>query len=421
MLLTLMPWIVMPVPALGTADQIILTFKPEAAESDVEAVKKRFHLDHIHRFKSSHSGLFKTQTPINELKQMVAESAGSVILDIIPNYPLEFFSPDDPYLHRQYFHQIIDTNSAWDITRGTPKVRVAIIDSGIDYNHQDLAPNFWVNQGELGQDSQGRDKRSNNFDDDGNGYVDDWRGWDFGNHDNDPMDEIGHGTLVAGIAGAAGNNRYGVAGIAWNLSLMGIKMSGYDQDGDHHARLASAIQAVEYATSAGAHILNLSWGFPLESAHSFHIDPLKEALIAAGKRGILIIAAAGNHGANNDLTYRIPTNYKLPFLISVAASDARDTLAEFSNYGVKHVDLAAPGVNIFTTSSKGFGSHDYRSGTSMATPMVAGTAALLMSVYPDLRGAELRERILSSVDTIPNWHDKIATGGRLNTLRAISP
>src|SRR6476469_1027622 len=228
----------------------------------------------------------------------------------------------------------IGAERAWGITTGKKSVVVGVIDTGIDAAHPDLSANVWANPGENCPGC-----RNDGIDNDHNGYVDDWRGWDFANNDNDPSDDNGHGTHVAGIVGAVAGNGTGVSGVSPVVRLMPLKFIGADGTGD----VAGAVQAIRYATAMGAQITNNSWG---DDQYS---QALTDAIAEADAHGDLFVAATGNDGNDNDSSPRYPANVDLPNVLSVAASDNSDQLASFSDYGAGTVDLAAPGVNIVST------------------------------------------------------------------------
>lgn len=301
----------------------------------------------------------------------------------------------------------IKATRAWDITTGSHDVIVGVIDTGIDYTHPDIKANYWTNPGESGMDTRGRNKAFNGIDDDGNGFVDDVRGWDFANNDNDPMDDNDHGTHCAGTIGGVGNDGQGVVGVNWQVSLVGIKFL----DGNGSGTLENAIKAIEYATKLGVSLTSNSWG-------GGGYSPTVEAAIAAAEaRDILFVAAAGNDGDDNDSTPHYPASFTLSNIISVAATDHKDALPYFSCYGAKSVDIAAPGVDIW--SAKPGGGGQLMSGTSMATPHVAGAAALIKAAYPDLSAAEIKARIIYNADKQPGLAGKSLSGGRLNAAAAL--
>lgn len=301
----------------------------------------------------------------------------------------------------------IDAPEAWELTTGSKDTLVAIIDTGVDYSHRDLRSNYWTNPGESGLDAEGRDKTSNGIDDDGNGFVDDWRGWDFKNNDNDPMDDNKHGTHCAGTIGASGDDGFGVVGVAWNVSLVGVKFLGADGSGT----LVDAVKSIDYVSAIGADISSNSWG-----GGGFS-QAMEDAISRNREAGVLFIAAAGNASKNNDVQPAYPASYELDNVISVASTTKTDALSYFSNYGLNSVDIAAPGSDILSTVP-GQG-HATLSGTSMATPHVSGVAALVKSAYPDESFAFIRNRILKSADPILSAAGNVATGGRLNAYDAV--
>lgn len=292
----------------------------------------------------------------------------------------------------------IDAPEAWDLHTGSRSVLVAVIDTGIQANHPDLAANLWTHPGEIA---------ANGVDDDNNGYIDDVRGWDYVNWDNDPSDDHGHGTHCAGTIGAVGNNGQGVSGVCWQVSLMGLKFlnasgNGYESD---------AAEAILYATALGAKVTSNSY------SGSVFSQTLKNALDAAGQAGVVNVAAAGNSGGNIDLFAEYPAAYDSPNLISVAATTRTDALASYSNYGLETVDLAAPGSDILSTIPNG--GYGLNSGTSMAAPHVTGACALLMSYRPGISATQTRELILSTAETKASLQGLCRTGGRLNLYNAM--
>jgi serine protease len=303
----------------------------------------------------------------------------------------------------------IDAPEAWDVITGRHETIVAVIDTGIDYNHPDLAANIWVNADEI---------PGNRIDDDKNGYVDDVHGFDFVNRDGDPMDDHFHGTHVAGTIGAVGDNGQGIAGVNWSIQIMALKF--LDSSGGGYT--SDAIEALNYAVANGAIASNNSWGGGGFSA------AFQTAVQNAANKGHIFVAAAGNDGSNNDTEPFYPAGYNVDNVVSVAATDRNDNLAYFSNYGSKSVELAAPGVNIYSTfptrltdamRDGGFSTHYASiSGTSMATPHVTGVIALVASLHPDWSYEQIIEQVLNTVDVIPGAVNTI-TGGRLNAAAAV--
>ena len=304
----------------------------------------------------------------------------------------------------------IDAPEAWDLATGSPEVIVAVIDTGIDYNHPDLAANMWSNPGEI---------PDNHIDDDNNGYVDDVHGFNFVGNTGDPMDDNLHGTHCAGTIGAVGSDGNGISGVCWSVKLMAVKFLSAEGAG-----IASgAVSAIEYAIANGAHVTSNSWGGGAAS------QALEDVIKAAHQADVLFVAAAGNSGSDNDVTPVYPGSYEVPNVIAVAASDHNDEPASFTCYGTESVDLFAPGVNIYSTfptyktntmKDRGF-STDYESisGTSMATPHVAGAAALLSSVTGRLSPAVIKSILMESVDPIDNFSGLVASGGRLNVANML--
>lgn len=295
----------------------------------------------------------------------------------------------------------IDALKAWVKTHGSNKVVVAVLDSGVDYTHKDLVSNIWSRPDAIPQ-----------YADDELGTFDDLHGFDANADAADPMDENGHGTHCAGIIGAEGDNGLGIAGINWNVSIMPLKFLGRGGFGS----TANAIKSINYAIDrkqkgVNVRVINASWGSTQYSR------ALEDAIRAAGEQGILFVAAAGNSSADNDKRAHYPSNYNLPNVISVAALDRTDSMASFSNFGVKTVHIAAPGGDILST----WLNDAYRdaSGTSMAAPHVSGVAALILAAEPNMSVAKLRERILGSVDKLPALEGKVATGGRLCAAQAL--
>lgn len=292
----------------------------------------------------------------------------------------------------------IDAPEAWNVRNNAESVVVAVIDTGIDYHHQDLSANMWINKGEIPGD---------NIDNDNNGYIDDVHGINAISDNGDPLDDNGHGTHCAGTVGAAGNNGIGTVGVAWNVKLMALKFLGASGSGT----LAGAIACIDYAIAHKAHVLSNSWG------GGGYYQGLYDSIKAANDAGIVFVAAAGNDNSDNDAQPAYPASYDLPNIISVAASDRNDRLAAFSNYGKTSVDLAAPGVDIYSTfPDNTYGSAD---GTSMAAPHVTGVIALLKAYTPQLTMGQLIDRVVSTTDRIASMNGKVVSNGRLNAYRAI--
>jgi subtilisin family serine protease len=307
--------------------------------------------------------------------------------------------PSDPQYSQLWGMDAIDASDAWNISTGSSSVVVAVLDTGVDYTHRDLAANIWTNPGEIA---------GNGIDDDGNGFVDDVHGYDFVNNDGNPMDDNSHGTHVAGTIAAVANNGTGVAGVNWSSSIMALKF--LDANGSGY--LSDAIRAINYATmmrtkyGVNVRVMNNSWGGDEYSA------ALDSAIRASGAADILFVAAAGNDATNNDSIPQYPANCAASNVISVAAVDQSDHLASFSCYGATTVDIGAPGVSIYSTIPGN--RYAIFSGTSMATPFVSGVAALAWAVDPKATVAEVRSAILSGADHVAALSGKVASGGVLN-------
>lgn len=318
--------------------------------------------------------------------------------------------PNDPLFDQAYHHSLVRASDAWQLLPAQGESVIAIVDTGIDLDHPDLAPNIWYNTGEMGQDGANRDKRSNGVDDDRNGFVDDYVGWDFvssssTNGDNRPTPGNSHGTHVAGIAAAASNNAVGSAGIALRTKLMTIKVS---QDEAASRSVTRTGDAILYAASMGANIINCSFGSPQASFAS------ADVVATATQLGALVVGAAGNDGVDAPL---YPAAYD--DAISVAATDQADVLAEFSNRHAT-VDITAPGVRILSTIPNG--SYGTISGTSMSAPVVAGVAAMVRLARPLATPDEIKAILVATADTI-DGANLFAIGrfgsGRVNAFEAL--
>ncbi len=293
----------------------------------------------------------------------------------------------------------IDAPEAWTIHSGRNQAEgghiTAVIDTGIDYNHPDLAANVWTNPGEFAGDG---------IDNDGNGVIDDIHGFNAFDNSGDPLDGHSHGTHCAGTIGAVGDNGIGLVGVNKHANIMGIKI--FSDSGSTNA--AAIIRGIQYATKMGARITSNSWGGGAAN------EGIKQAFAASPA---LHIMAAGNSGTDNDARPNYPSNYDLSNNVAVAATDHSDGIASFSQYGATTVDLGAPGVKILSTVPGG--GYGVKSGTSMATPHVAGAATLIASAYPDISNEDLIARLYGGVDQVASLDGKTATGGRLNVNNSL--
>lgn len=289
----------------------------------------------------------------------------------------------------------IDAPEAWDLTTGSSDVLVAVIDTGVDYTHPDLADNMWRNPGEV---------PDNGIDDDANGYVDDVYGIDTYNDDSDPFDDHSHGTHCAGTIGAVGDNALGVAGVNWDVTIMAVKWIGADGMG----WTDDAIEAIEYAYRMGADLSSNSW-------HIFEYSQAMYDTIEA--LGRLIVFAAGNDGSDTDIWTNHPSAYDPPNIVAVGASNRYDQPTGWSNYGLRTVDVFAPGEDVLSTvPGEGYA---YYSGTSMATPHVAGVAALLLSAHPTASWQSVKLAIMAGSDQLAALQGLCMSGGRLNAASAL--
>jgi len=391
---------------------------------------------------------FKVTDPI--LREMITERMANSPFPVptsgktqdnpaIPPYSEDRGSGADPNFDQQWGMKDIEVKKAWQKTRGSKDIVVAVLDTGVDYTHEDLQPNMWRNPGETGKDENGKDKATNGKDDDGNGFIDDVVGWDFVSDDNKPFDltlsmfEIilgggnpGHGTHCAGNVGARGDNGKGIAGVAPNVKIMALRFLSEKGQG----KTSGALKSLEYAIKNGAQILSNSWGSEGEdSKEDKDNQALKEMIRFAEEKGVLFVAAAGNgRGGNgysndNDSKPAYPASYDMDIIISVAALDSEGKLGKFSNWGNSTVDIGAPGVKVFSTVPGGkysdtvvdlFGMKVTWDGTSMAAPHVSGAAALYWSLYPEKSWREVKSAILDSAVKIPSMSQKSVSEGKLN-------
>lgn len=282
--------------------------------------------------------------------------------------------------------------------RGSKKIVVGVIDTGIDWDHPDLHDNLYTNPGEV--DGDGKDN-------DGNGFIDDVHGWNFGNNNNNSRDNHGHGTHCAGTIGGVGNNATGIAGVNWQVSLMPIKFLGSNAQGT----LQATVDSIRYAIKMKVPVLSNSWGNHTSS------ELLLKTIQEAKDAGIVFVAAAGNSREDNAIRPTFPAAYPVENIISVAATNNRDHLGNFSSFGETSVHVAAPGVNIHSTFLNG--GYKIMSGTSMAAPHVAGIAGLLLSAHPTMKFPQAKERLIRTSDPVPILRHRVIAGGRVNAFNAV--
>ncbi|MDD4974233.1 MAG: S8 family peptidase [Bacteriovorax sp.] len=293
----------------------------------------------------------------------------------------------------------INVLRAWSITQGSKDVKIAVIDTGVDYTHPDLKDQIDVNLSEL--------NGKPGVDDDNNGFVDDIYGYDFANKDGDPQDGHGHGTHCAGVIGAA-HNDIGVAGIMAHVKIVPIKFLSDKGSGES----IDAIAAIDYGIKRGVNIMSNSWGGGEKE------QSLEDAIKAAESAGITFVAAAGNESANNDTTASYPANYEVGNVISVGSYTSTGAKSSFSNFGVKSVHVTAPGSNILSTYKNG--GYTTMSGTSMATPHIAGIVGLLLSQEPNLTPAQIRERLVNTSVKTSKLSTASLSGGRVDAFKALT-
>ncbi|HOC67285.1 MAG TPA: S8 family serine peptidase [Candidatus Hydrogenedentes bacterium] len=399
--------------------QLIVGFKPGLKHTVTNGFHASMNAKRVRSYTLISADVVELPADTNLDKAVAAYTALPGVAYAEPNYEVHaLVTPNDPLFDELWGMNNtgqtgsppdadINAPEAWEFSKGSHDVLVGVIDTGVDYTHEDLAANMWVNEAEY--------TGTAGVDDDGNGIVDDIHGARWTNGDGsvtsgDPMDGDGHGTHCSGTLGGVGNNGVGVAGVNWNVSIMALKFlddsgSGYDTD---------AISALEYAVDKGAHLTNNSWG------GGGYSQALADAINAAGMANQLFIAAAGNDiGNNNDVNPHYPATYPSDNIIAVAASGQNDYKSYLSNYGPTTVDLAAPGVWILSTVP-GNGYDGTYSGTSMAAPHVSGVAALLLSLNPGAPYQEVKGWILDNVTPLPQWEGLVLTGGRLNAVEALS-
>lgn len=398
--------------AAYVADQLIVKFRPGLDEAAQEGVKASLGLKTERKHWLTGSELLRVKRG-DRLEDVLAKlRADPNVFYAEPDYIVwpsaTVNDPDFGYLWGLHnTGQVIrgatgipdidvDAPEAWDLTRGFPEIVVAVIDTGVDTSHPDLAANVWANPGEIPGDG---------IDNDGNGFIDDVNGWDFYHGDAtvfDAADGDEHGTHVSGTIAAVVDNGTGIAGVAPNVRILPVKFLG-----PLGGTTSDAIEAIQYATAMGADIASNSWG------GGGYSQALKDAITAFSGP---FVAAAGNNGSNTDTSAHYPSSYDCPNIISVAAVNNRGDRASFSNYGPTTVDLGAPGVDVYSLAP-GAG-YQYMSGTSMATPHVSGVAALMLSLKPSLLTGQLTELLYETVMPLPSLAGMTVTGGMANAYGA---
>ncbi len=401
--------------------EVLVKFKPGVSEETIRRITARLN-DQVEDEIEAVPGLDAIDDLDNaDASAVVAEYAALPEVEYAEkNYEIELdhsgggkhLHPEDPRFAEQWALENDGQNGgtqgadisamrAWAITTGSDKVVVAVIDSGVDYTHTDLASNIWVRLANVSA-----------YEDHQLGTIQDFHGYNALENNADPMDENGHGTHCAGIVGAEGGNNIGVTGVNWTVQIMPLKFMNAGGFGN----TKDAIECINYVidrrkAGVNVRVISASWGSTQKSR------ALEDVIRKANEAGILFVAASGNASTNTDRSPHYPSSYNLPNVVSVAALDRNDQLASFSNYGPKSVHIAAPGKDILSTwLGDEYESH---SGTSMATPVVAGVAALLLSKEPKLSVDELRQKLFESVDKLDSLKGKVVTGGRINAAKAV--
>lgn len=418
--------------AVSKKGQVLVKLQPSAFRIAKNSLRKRHNIEapSAHMLLKEIARLFGLRTgsqvsgssfllsgaSLNKAKLQKLRRRG-VVSRVEPNYRMNAFAEPNDFLYRLGFlwgiHNTgvfggvagvdIDALGAWDISVGDPDLVVAVIDTGIYTNHPDLVSNIWRNPSEV---------PDNGVDDDKNGFVDDINGWDIVDNDNNPNDEMFHGTHCAGIIAASLGNNRGLCGVAPRVKLLPLRVLNAKGEGDS----AGVMKAVRYAIDLrkrgeNIRVISASLG------GGEHLDSFKEILDEANRYGIVFVAAAGNDGKNNDEQPTYPANYPSPNVISVAALDSSGRLASFSNYGAKTVDVGAPGV--FIWSSFLFGFYLPFDGTSMAAPFVSGTAALILSERPQLTPSQVISILKRSSKPLPELQGKMTAPGIISAARAL--
>ncbi len=391
--------------------QVLVKFKKDVSASVAENRADDLGLETIKHFDVPDSmqkafggelfqfGLKKGET----VEQAVARlSAQKDVAYAEPNYKVQVEAQPNDLDSRLWGLQNSDkpgvdvhATEAWNVTTGANGPLIAIIDTGIDYNHPDLAANVWVNPGEIPGDG---------IDNDGNGVIDDVHGANIAGKNGNPMDDNRHGSHCAGTIGAKGDNGVGVVGVNWNAQMAGVKFLDAGGSGSY----ADAIEAVLYTGKIGARVTSNSWGGGGGS------EALKDAFRA---NPAIHICAAGNNGQNADVRPHFPSGFDLDNIVSVAAHDKNDALARFSNYGAVSVDVAAPGVDIYSTLPGG--NYGNLSGTSMATPHVTGVVGLMLAHDPGLSNEQIKARLINTAVKAPAYEGKMVSGGRVSAINTM--
>jgi len=404
------------------ADRVIVKYKdnPTSLNKKAETLFSKFDISSSSTFNEQNNSIKSDK--LNRIKTLMFSAPYDPIYVIkeisqLENiewaephflYPL-VYTPNDPVysqnLNRYEHLEDINAKEAWDLNKGSDDIIIAIVDTGVEWNHEDLNANIWINTSEI---------ENNGIDDDANGFVDDYRGWDFGGlngiPDNDPSeDRADHGTHVAGLASAVTDNNIGIASVGFYTKIMAVKTSQDDIRDGNNALIAFGYEGIEYAANNGAHVINCSWG-------GYNYSYTYKAVIDyAISKGSLVVCSAGNDNSSDNF---YPASYN--GVLSVGATDFNDNRAGWSNYGTK-IDVSSPGTSIYSTWFNN--SYTFLSGTSMSAPIVAGLAGLVYNQYPNYLPLQVAEQIRSNTDNInsenPGFENQLGTG-RINAFNALS-
>ncbi len=402
--------------------------------------------------------MIKTLALVPVLAAAVLSTGQTPVKNVVPNdpffkYQVTFLNPGgtisvertsikaSPVLLEATVGIDCNVTKAWTISTGSRNVVVAILDDGFFYNHQDLQGNIWANPGESGLDATGHAKETNRVDDDGNGFVDDVMGWDFAFDDPDPdcyiydgkrrdrIQPYWHSISAMGIIGARGNNGIGVAGVNWDVSLMLLKMGAQEiGNGERDiVRAFRASKAIRYAADNGARIIN--WSGHVSTPTPEEIAELESAIAYAGTKGVLLVAGAGNSGVDVDKTENaiFPVCYDLDNILTVAMIDFKGELVRYtagdrvlgSNFGPRNVDIAAQDETFTTDVENALSTYRLSAGTSSSSPLVAGIAALILSVNPRLDAVGLKKILMDTAAPLPGLSGKIGCGGMVDAYAAL--
>jgi subtilisin family serine protease len=403
---------------------LIIKYKKNTSESVIRQLADRLQTRILNNYEYLPGFSFASVESNRSLEEVIALYESDPNVEYVEQnfrYNIDDVVPNDPYFNELWGLSNkgqgvngkpgglngadINALKAWELSTGSDDIVVAVVDTGIDYDHNDLNSNMWVNENEI---------PDNGIDDDNNGVVDDIYGYNAVDDSGDPFDDNGHGTHCAGTIGATGDNNEGVVGVNWKVKLMALKFLS----GDGSGSLNNALEAIDYALEmkkrgVNIRVLSNSWG------GGDYSRALHDAIKAANDAGIIFVAAAGNSSLDTDKYPHYPSAYDVDNVVAVAAINNQDSLAGFSNYGAKTVDVAAPGVDVYSTVPKNIGDYEFFSGTSMATPHVAGVAALILSRNPNMSPKDIAERLIKTATPVAALKGKVVSGGRVDVFGAM--